>query len=133
MELRVRILTTVVALTLSACSAAPASPSGSAKPPANAPATAVIDSLPEATSRTPPIMPVEALAKRQDGFVVVELDLRTDGSVSAARVLESMPPGLYDKSALAAVMQWRFQPTLVDGVAVARTITQRLDFVLSGK
>lgn len=97
---------------------------------AGTPSAAAIQELPEAVYRKEPSFPREALIKRIDGFVVVELDLRPDGTVAKARVLESGPPGLFDKSALDAVKRWRFEPTLVDGVAVPRTITQRLDFRL---
>ena len=116
---RPRGLVALVCLGVAAAAAEPAP----VAVPADAP-------LPEAVYRKEPSFPREALIKRINGSVLVELDLKADGTVAAARVRESTPPGLFDKAALDAVRKWRFEPTLVDGVAVPRTITQRLDFQL---
>ena len=46
-----------------------------------------------------------------------------------ARVLRSIP--LLDQAALDAVLQWRFTPTFVDGVARDVIMTMTVNFTLS--
>jgi TonB family protein len=50
------------------------------------------------------------------GVVTIDAVTGVDGRVTEARVLRSMP--LLDNSALDAVRQWRYTPTLLKGVAV---------------
>ena len=62
-----------------------------------------------------PVYPEVARLARVQGVVIVEALIGTDGAVSVARILRSIP--LLDQAALDAVYQWRFTPTLLDGVA----------------
>jgi hypothetical protein len=48
--------------------------------------------------------------------VFVELTIATDGSISAAKFIEG--PLSHRDAALAAVRQWRYRPTLVNGKPV---------------
>jgi TonB family protein len=59
----------------------------------------------------------DAEATGSGGTVRVELTIGTDGRVSDARVLRSVP-GL-DNAALAAARRWEFQPVRVNGEAFA--------------
>jgi TonB family protein len=56
------------------------------------------------------------LGKRMDGTVVLHVIIGKNGSVKSARPV-SGPPYLRD-SALKALLQWQYKPTLVNGVAV---------------
>ena len=53
-----------------------------------------------------------------------------NGEVTDARVVESNP--LLDGAAIEAVMQWRYGPTLVDGVAVPVVMTVTVEFTGDG-
>ena len=55
------------------------------------------------------------------GLVILEAHVGTDGRVKDVTVLRSQP--IFDDSAKAAVMQWRYQPLLLNGIA--------MEFVLS--
>ena len=57
------------------------------------------------------------------GVVILEVLIDEAGFVTDARVLRSIP--LLDEAALEAVLQWRYTPTYVDGVArnVVMTVT----------
>ena len=70
-----------------------------------------------------PVYPPLAHAARVQGVVILEVLIDEGGSVVDARVLRSIP--LLNESALEAVLQWRFAPTYVDGVArnVLMTVT----------
>lgn len=74
-----------------------------------------------------PAYPPLALAARIQGPVIIEATIGIDGRVSEARVLRS-PPMLGD-AALAAVRQWVYRPTLLNGVpvSVVMTVTVRFD------
>ncbi len=60
-------------------------------------------------SYAPPVIyPGGALRAGVEGEVVVEFAISHDGSVSAARVVESQPPGVFDTAALRAVKNTRY-------------------------
>jgi protein TonB len=75
-----------------------------------------------------PEYPPLARAARVEGRVVVECVIDTDGRVAQARVVTGRP--LLDDAALQAVRQWRYRPTLLDGVAVAVQMTVTVEFHL---
>lgn len=75
-----------------------------------------------ALSTPAPAFPAEALRAAQSGEVQVEFTVSPDGSVTAARVVRSTPPRVFDRAAVNAVKRWRFQP--VDApVTTRRTIS----------
>lgn len=70
-----------------------------------------------------PVYPPEARAARITGFVEAEVVLDAAGLVRDARIVRSVP--LLDESALSAIRQWQFAPTVIDGVArpIVMTVT----------
>ncbi|HEY8520565.1 MAG TPA: energy transducer TonB [Gammaproteobacteria bacterium] len=46
-----------------------------------------------------------------EGYVVLAYTVREDGAVEDIEVVESMPPGLHDQAAIAALRLWRYQPS----------------------
>ena len=80
--------------------------------------------------RIEPQFPREALIKGIGGWVEIEFTIEPDGSVSRPKVIASHPPGIFDRNAIRAIYKWKFKPRIVDGKAVARRATQRLDFNL---
>ena len=78
---------------------------------------------PTVVQRVPPVYPPEARTARVQGVVILEATIGTTGEVSDVEVLRSVP--LLDEAAVAAVRQWRYEPTLVDGVAVPVLMTVR--------
>jgi protein TonB len=75
-----------------------------------------------------PVYPPIAQSARVQGVVIVEATIGADGSVQNARVLRSIP--LLDASALDAVKQWQFTPTLLNGVPVPVIMTVTVQFTL---
>src|SRR5690606_6301962 len=74
-----------------------------------------------AVSTPAPRLPPEAYRSRQPGQVQAELVVGTDGSVTSSRVVRSNPRRVFDRAALDAVNQWRFQP-VAEPVTSRRTI-----------
>lgn len=68
-----------------------------------------------------PSYPPEAMRAGTAGEVQVEFTVGTDGSVTAARVVNSTPRRVFDRAALDAVQRWRFQP-VSEPVTIRRTI-----------
>jgi TonB family protein len=83
---------------------------------------------PKKTRDVRPIYPVEAQANRIQGVVIIEAVLDAGGKVAAARVLRSIP--VLDEAALAAVRQWEFEPTLMNGAPTAAMMTLTVNFTL---
>jgi protein TonB len=75
-----------------------------------------------------PVYPQLAISARVAGTVIIEAIIGTDGLVRDARVIRSIP--LLDAAALAAVKQWRYTPTLLNGVPVPVVMTVTVHFTL---
>ena len=75
-----------------------------------------------------PVYPPEAREARVQGVVIVEATISPTGEVSDVEVLRPVP--LLDEAAVAAVRQWRYEPTLVGGEPVAIVMTVTVNFML---
>jgi len=72
--------------------------------------------------------PPEAEAAGINGSVAAEVVIDPTGQVTAARIVRSIP--MLDEAALAAVTNWRFQPTIVNGQPVPVRMTVTVNFTL---
>ena len=86
-------------------------------------------SPPAQTKKVAPVYPAEAQAARVQGVVILEAVIGTNGKVTTARVLRSIP--LLDQPAIDAVTQWEYAPTLLNGVPVPVIMTVTVTFTLS--
>lgn len=77
---------------------------------------------------TPPIYPDLAVQSRLEGRVTIECRIDTSGRVVDATVLQGHP--LLSPAALAAVRQWVYHPTLLNGVPVSVIMTVTVHFRL---
>ncbi len=75
-----------------------------------------------------PVYPALATAARVQGSVVLDCVIDQDGRVASVRVLRSQP--LLEAAAVDAVRQWRYRPTLLNGVRVSVLLTVTVDFRL---
>mgnify|MGYP001177156282 FL=1 len=82
-----------------------------------------------ATSARPPVLlaaagpvyPEHARVQRIEGFVTLAYDLTVSGNVVNVRVLDSVPAGVFDTSAVNAVRDWRFLPMQHKGQSLPAT------------
>jgi protein TonB len=79
----------------------------------------------------PAIYPEAARAARIEGIVILEATIDERGIVTDARVLRSEP--LLDAAALTALRQWRYTPTLLNGVPVRVLMTVTFRFGLGDR
>jgi protein TonB len=75
-----------------------------------------------------PVYPEMARTARVQGVVIIEAVISTTGNVIEARVLRSTP--LLDQAALDAVRQWKYTPSLLNGVPVPVVMTVTVTFTL---
>ncbi|HKD10278.1 MAG TPA: TonB family protein [Bryobacteraceae bacterium] len=96
----------------------PSTPVVAPKPPAQSAPTQVSAGVQAAKLLFGPKPPYPALAKasRTQGTVKLQAIIAADGAVRDVRVLAGSP--LLAMAAVDAVRQWRYQPTLLNGVAV---------------
>jgi TonB family protein len=66
--------------------------------------------------RVEPVYPTLPLQMRKEGRVELHAIIATDGSIQSLEVISGDP--LFYASALAAVREWRYRPTKLDGLAV---------------
>ena len=84
---------------------------------------------PKKVKHVNPVYPAIAMSAKVQGVVILEARIGTDGKVSNARVLRSIP--LLDQAALDAVMQWEFTPTRLNGELVPVMMTMTVQFTMN--
>lgn len=82
-----------------------------------------------ALTKTPPQYPTAAKALRVAGSVVIEVVIGPDGKPTNVR--PSSGPQVLQQAAVDAVKNWRFRPTLVEGVPVEVISSIRILFTLN--
>ncbi|MGB0617973.1 MAG: energy transducer TonB [Myxococcota bacterium] len=68
--------------------------------------------------RVPPQYPERALQRGIEGRVLIEFTISRSGSVKDAKVIAYEPSTIFNKAALKAVKQWKYNPKIVNGKAV---------------
>jgi TonB family protein len=81
-------------------------------------------------SRPAPVYPPEAKAKHEQGTCVLGATINKEGKISKLSVVKSAGKDL-DKSALAAVSQWRYKPYLLNGEPVEVQTTIHVTYSLA--
>jgi bla regulator protein BlaR1 len=92
------------------------------------PATAAASEAPTRLHVVPPVYPERAKSARIEGNVELQYSIGDDGSVRDIKVLRAQPKGVFDAAALAALSQWRFEPSRDDANA---RFTQNFAFNLT--
>jgi len=80
--------------------------------------------------QVPPKYTDDALLRKVQGTVVLELVVTKEGRAAEVRVRRSLDPGGLDERAIAAVNDWRFEPGRLAGRAVDVLVTVYLDFTI---
>lgn len=82
------------------------------------------------TRYVPPEFPSKALSQHVSGSVTVEYTVDASGDPRDVRVIEATPPGVFDKSAIAAVKRWHYDPVNVNGSPVEVPVRTSIRFEL---
>jgi periplasmic protein TonB len=84
---------------------------------------------PKQLKKVDPAYPDIARQARVQGVVILEATISPQGKVTDVKVLRGIP--LLDQSAIEAVKQWVYTPTLLNGVPVPVIMTVTVNFKLS--
>jgi protein TonB len=87
-------------------------------------------STPRLLVQVPPKYSDDALLRKVQGTVVLELVVTKEGRPAEIRVRRSLDPGGLDERAIAAVSEWRFEPGRLAGRPVDVLVTVYLDFTI---
>ena len=83
-------------------------------------ASAIDGFSPQPLFAPPPTYPPALLNEETEGWVIVRFTISDEGAVLDPVVLQSQPPDTpFDEAALRSVSRYRFEPTVLDGQAVA--------------
>jgi TonB family protein len=108
----------------------PSPPPPSPPPPSGAPIR-VGGTIPppQKVKHVEPVYPDVARKARAQGTVIIEVIIGPGGKVTSTKIMRSIP--LLDAAAVAAVQQWEFVPTLLNGVPVP--VIMLVPVIFSGK
>lgn len=81
-------------------------------------------------ARIPPLYPLKAKRRGIEGWVRIRFLVNEDGGVEEVTVVESRPPGVFERAVKGSVSSWRFQPGLVDGIPVRTQVETTIRFEL---
>jgi len=119
------------------------------KPPASAASTRPTSAPPSQTAQAAPVRetstpavlirsvnpryPTQAQRARIEGFVVLSFTVNAEGGTSKIKVIEAQPRHVFDRAAIDAVDRWKFKPATRNGEPVESTVTNRINFTLTGQ
>ena len=84
--------------------------------------------------RINPEYPERARARGIEGWVLIQYTITATGTVKDAVVIDAQPKGIFDDTAIKAILRWRFNPRVENGVSVERVGLQtKLAFVLNAE
>jgi len=89
-----------------------------------------VDQPPRPIRQIDPLYPFAAKRKGIQGSVTMRFIVTKDGRVIDPTVVKAEPPGVFDNSALKAIVRWRFKPAMKDGQSVDVIIIAPLKFEL---
>jgi protein TonB len=75
------------------------------------------------------VYPKIAQASKVSGVVIMDVAVDTEGNVADVRVLRSVP--MLDNAAIDAVRQWKYTPTLVNGIPTPIQMTVTVSFAVN--
>lgn len=89
-----------------------------------------LDRAPVLSFHVKPLYPYRAKRMNISGHVKIQFDVGSDGSVTATKILESVPPGVFDEAVLQVVQKWQFQPGEIMGDQVVTRMEKTIIFNL---
>jgi protein TonB len=78
-----------------------------------------------------PVYPRRAQTRGIEGYVLLEFIVTRTGAVTDPVVLESKPPGIFDRAAVNAALKFKYKPKVVNGEAIdVAGVRNRITFEL---
>jgi TonB family protein len=89
---------------------------------------AIPDRDPQPIARIKPVYPPEALARGDQGYVTIHVDIDAAGAPARVFVSRSSGHDALDQAALAALREWRFHPAIRGGKPVPSSMEEPILF-----
>lgn len=105
---------------------------GQSMGPADNPTSLGNEMGPQLVRRTQPQYPIDALRNHDEGSVQLLMSLDAQGGIRDVQISHSSRSRSLDRAAMEAVRQWQFRPAISNGQPVPSTVTETVDFRLSG-
>lgn len=83
---------------------------------------------PERLEITQPEYPRKAYRDAVEGYVDLEVTVAPDGKVEDVDILDAEPRQVFERSAIRAVLRWKYRPPSEDGITVPVKERIRLSF-----
>jgi len=82
--------------------------------------------------RVEPRYPAKALKRGAEGFVIMSFTINETGRPVDIKVTDANPRRMFEREAMRALKNWKYQPKVVDGKAIAQVgQTVKLEFKLA--
>jgi protein TonB len=91
----------------------------------------VLSAQPRYHTNPRPDYPLPSLRRREEGIVLLDVQVQADGTPAAISLHRSCGHPLLDRAALDAVRRWTFEPARAAGVAVASLVVIPVRFSLA--
>jgi TonB family protein len=78
-----------------------------------------------------PVYPPRANLSKVQGWVELDFTVAESGAVKDIAIHAASNPGVFDRAAISALAQWRYQPVVRDGKSVAQRARIRIRFTLA--
>jgi periplasmic protein TonB len=92
-----------------------------------------VKARPRYRSNPRPDYPIDSLRHREEGVVLLDVDVTADGRAAAVALARSSGFEGLDKAALETVKNWTFEPARTGGLAVASQVVVPVRFSLDGR
>lgn len=80
-----------------------------------------------------PVYPRRALSRGIEGYVIVEFTVTKQGAVSAPRIIEAEPAGIFEQAAVDAALKFKYKPRVINGEATeVAGVQNRISFQIDG-
>ncbi len=93
-------------------------------------AGAIVDAEPDYLSNPPPVYPQEARDHNQEGVVVLDVIVSTEGTSETIKISSGSGYYLLDEAAREAVQHYRFRPATLEGIKVRSHVRVPIRFRL---
>ena len=91
---------------------------------------AIMDAKPDYLSNPPPLYPGSSRREKQEGLVMLEVIVNTDGRPDSISIQTGSGFALLDQSAVTAVHKWRFRPASLGSIKVKSRVVIPVRFRL---
>jgi protein TonB len=73
---------------------------------------------------------MSAIRSLIEGYVLLRFIVTEQGTVADPEIIQSEPPGVFDRAAIRSVLRWKYQPQLANGKPVSVVSYTRVTFQL---